>query len=131
MLANVWYLRARSDLQVDTTVQVILEVAMKISKIRYISPMEENDPVNDNIDVHVHLDDGRVYSFVVGTPSNMYSYMKEENLDYFVGIPFLLVKRITPENIERALQALVSEYDGRWLNTYGTLQCTKVNEIDD
>ncbi len=32
---------------------------MKIKEIRYPSPMEMNNPENDNIDVHVELDDGR------------------------------------------------------------------------
>jgi hypothetical protein len=104
---------------------------MKISKIEYISPLEECHPMNDNIDVLIHLVDGRVYSCVVATPNNIFWCMENEKLDYYFGVPPVFVARLTPENIERALQALVSEDDGRWLYTYGTLQEAKTNEIQD
>jgi hypothetical protein len=103
---------------------------MKISKIEYVSPLDEGHPMNDNIDVLVHLADGRVYSFVVATPNNIFWCMENEKLDYYFGVPPVFVERLTRENIERALQALVSEYDGRWVYTYGTLQEAKTNEIE-
>jgi hypothetical protein len=36
-------------------------------EIEYVSPLDDVDPENDNIDVHVRLDDGRVYSFLLAT----------------------------------------------------------------
>lgn len=95
---------------------------MKIYRVEYVSPWEGIDPENDNIDVFVHFPDGRVYSFIVATPNNIYWCMENEKRDYYFGIPPVFVVNLTPENIERALQALVSDYDGRWLNVYGTLQ---------
>jgi hypothetical protein len=95
---------------------------MKISKIEYVSPLGEAHPMNDNIDVLVRLVDGRVYSFIVATPNNIFWCMENEKIDYYFGVPPVFVARLTAENIERALKALVSEYDGRWLNIYGTLQ---------
>ncbi|HXG95240.1 MAG TPA: hypothetical protein VNN73_23085 [Blastocatellia bacterium] len=95
---------------------------MKIIEVKYLSPLEENNPENDNIDVLMTLDDGRVYSFVIATPNNIYWCMENEGIDYFFGIPPVLVKSITRENIERALEALITENDGKWLDVYGTLQ---------
>jgi hypothetical protein len=95
---------------------------MKISKIEYVSPLGEAYQMNDNIDVLVHLVDGRVYSFVVATPNNISWCMENEKIDYYFGVPPVFVARLTAENIERALKALISEYDGRWLHIYGTLQ---------
>jgi uncharacterized membrane protein YpjA len=103
-------------------------VQMKISKIEYVSQLGEVHTTNDNIDVLVHLSNGRVYSFIVATPNNIFWCMENEKIDYYFGVPPVFVATLTPENIERALQALVSENDGRWLSVYGTLQ--KQNTID-
>jgi hypothetical protein len=101
---------------------------MQILKIEFISPLDESHPLNDNIDVLVHLDDGTVYSFVVATPNNIFWCMENEKLDYYFGVPPVFVETLSRDNIERALHALVSEYDGRWVNIYGTLQSTKTDE---
>lgn len=96
---------------------------MKIKEIRYPSPMAENDPENDNIDVHVELDDGRIYSFVVATPNNIFWCMANEGIDYFFSYPpIVFVHLITPDNIERALQALLRERKEMWLALYGVPQ---------
>jgi hypothetical protein len=36
---------------------------MKIEHIQFVSPVEDVNLDNDNIDVHVYLEDGHVYSF--------------------------------------------------------------------
>ena len=95
---------------------------MLISKIEYISPLLENYPLNDNIDVLVYLDDGRAYSFVVATPNNIFWCMENENVDYYFGVPPVFVATLTSDNIERALHALFSESEGKWISVYGTLQ---------
>ena len=95
---------------------------MEISRIEYVSPLGEADPLNDNIDVHVYFADGRIYSFVVATPNNIYWCMENEGRDYFFGIPPVFVAKLTQENIERAFEALVADYNGRWIDIYGTLQ---------
>ena len=91
-------------------------------RIEPVSPLDKEAPENGNIDVFVRLDDGRVYSLLVATPNNIYSCMDNEGIDYFFGVPPLFVKVLTRENIETAVRALVSEYGGRWLEVYGTLQ---------
>ena len=91
-------------------------------RVEFVTPLGDIDAENDNCDVHLHLDDGRVYSFVVATPQNLFWCMDNEGRDYFFGIPPVLVKRLTREIVERALAALASEDGGRWLSVYGTLQ---------
>jgi hypothetical protein len=49
-----------------------------VSEIRYLSPLQEVNVDNDNIDVHVRLDDGRVFSLVVATPNNIFWCMANE-----------------------------------------------------
>jgi hypothetical protein len=90
-----------------------------IKSINYLSDWAEVDSLNDNIDVNVVLDDGRQYTFVVATPNNVFWCMENEGQDYFFGAPMLFVKSLTVENVERAVRAIVSEDDGRWLGIYG------------
>ena len=96
---------------------------MQIQRIDYPSPVDQVDPENDNIDVHVYLVDGRVYSFLVATPNNIFWCMENEGTDYFFGFPPpIFVTRLTRENVERALHALVSEDKIKSLEVYGILQ---------
>jgi len=92
---------------------------MRINQIEYPTSPEECNPENDNVDVFVTLEDGRKYTFVVATPNNVFWCMDNEGVDYHFGDPMIFVKRLTRENIERALQAIVEEEGGRWLNIYG------------
>jgi hypothetical protein len=89
-------------------------------RIEFLSPEAEIDPKNDNVDVLLHLDDGRSYTFVVATPNNIYWCMDNEGNDYFFGQPPLFVRRLTRESVERALGVLLKE--PRWLEVYGSLQ---------
>ena len=93
---------------------------MKIASITYLSELAECNPENDNLDVHVLLDDGREFTFTVGTPNNIFWCMENEGIGYFFGEPILFVKNLTKENIERALESIVAEDGGRWLSTYGS-----------
>ncbi|MEP6961822.1 MAG: hypothetical protein ABI995_07085 [Acidobacteriota bacterium] len=90
--------------------------------IKVIGGLEEINPNNDNVDVHVYLDDGRIYSLLMATPSNLYWCMDNGATDYFFGMPPVFVKMLTPDNIDRAIKALVEEDGGRWLHVYGSLQ---------
>jgi hypothetical protein len=92
---------------------------MTIKEINYLSLFSEVNPENDNIDVHVMLKDGREFTFVIGTPNNIYWCMDNEKIDYFFGEPMIFVKRLTKENIERSIEAIASEDNGRWLEVYG------------
>jgi len=95
---------------------------MRIVGIRIISPMGDVDVENDNVDVHMHLEDGRVYSFLFATPKNIYRCMDNERIDFFFGVPPILVRQLTTENIRRALEALIAEDSDKWLEVYGVLQ---------
>lgn len=77
--------------------------------------LDDLNQEDDNYDVFVHLNDGRVFNITVGTPCNVYRCMESE--DYFLGYPFLLVRRLTPEIVATALQALAQ--DERFLAIYG------------
>ena len=92
-------------------------------RIEYVSPWADVDPEDDNIDVHVYLDDGRVYSLLVATPRNIDRCMEREGTDYFVAIPPpIFVSRLTEASIERAVMALVNDNEGRGLHAYAVLQ---------
>jgi hypothetical protein len=75
-----------------------------------------DNPEDDNVDVILRLDDGRVYTFVVATPKNIYRCMQNEGIDYFFGVPPFLLKVITPDAIRQAIDAVLSENGGRWLS---------------
>jgi hypothetical protein len=95
---------------------------LELLEVQYVSPIEEVDPENDNVDVHVQLSDGRCYGFVVATPNNIFQCMANEGVDYFFGVPVLFVRLLDEAHIERAIRALLSEEDGKWLRVYGVLQ---------
>ena len=90
--------------------------------IKYLTPPEMVNPENDNVDVHVHLDDGRVYSFVVATPNNIFWCMANEGIDYYFGTPPLFVRLLNRQCVENAIHAILTEDNGRWLQVYGVLQ---------
>jgi hypothetical protein len=91
-------------------------------KIDFASPEQNINPENDNVDVFLHLDNGRVYSFLVATPNNIYWCMDNESNDYHFGFPPLFVRTLTRANVERAMAALLE--DPRMLGIYGALQST-------
>jgi hypothetical protein len=91
----------------------------EIRSIEYLSLWDEIDPENDNLDVHVALVDGREFTFTVATPNNLFWCMDNEGIDYFFGEPMLFVKRLTRENIESAVRAILTEDGGRWASLYG------------
>jgi hypothetical protein len=92
---------------------------VKIKSIDYLCDLSEVNPEHDNLDVHVTLEDGREFTFVVATPNNVFWCMENEGIDYFFGEPMIFVKCLTAENIEKAVKAIVAEDNGRWLKVYG------------
>ena len=96
---------------------------MKIQRISYLSPIEDVDPENDNVDVCVEFDDGSARSFLIATPNNIFWCMENEGADYFFSYPPpVFVNRLTAENVERALKALLKEKKEFWLDLYGVRQ---------
>jgi len=92
----------------------------KILAINYLSDLAECNPENDNLDVHIVLEDGREFTFVVSTPNNISWCMENEGVDYFFGEPVVFVKNLTKENIERVMEKIVAEAGGKWLAVYGS-----------
>ena len=78
--------------------------------------------------MHIRLDDGRVFSLLVATPNNIFWCMDRAGVDYDFGTPPLFVKLLNRDCMERAIQALVAEDDGRWLEAYGALQTSAMDE---
>ena len=93
--------------------------SVDIKSITYLSDLSEVNPEHDNLDVKVVLEDGREFTFVVATPNNVFWCMENEGIDYFFGEPMLFVKCLTTENIEKAIKAIITEDNGRWLKVYG------------
>ena len=96
--------------------------------ITFPTSLEEINPENDNIDVFLDLKDGTSYTFVVCTPDNLKELMKRDGVPYCQpGYPFLVVERITKENVERLIEELIESGD-LFLKIYGTdleIQCEK------
>lgn len=105
--------------QKDTNRSQVQRNSAKIKSIKYLCELSDVNPEHDNIDVHVILDDGREFTFVVATPNNVFWCMENEGIDYFFGEPMLFVKCLTAENIEKTIKAIVEEGNGRWLKVYG------------
>jgi hypothetical protein len=95
---------------------------MKAVDIMFVSPYDEINPENDSVDVHVRLDDGRLFSFDVGTPNSIFFAMANEGIDYYFGVPTVFVRLLNRECVEKATHAIWSEDKGRCLEVYGTLQ---------
>jgi hypothetical protein len=93
---------------------------VRITSITYLSDLAEVNPENDNVDVHIAIDDGRQLTFTVATPNNVFWCMENEGIDYHFGEPMIFVKNLTRENVERALRKIVEEDNGRWLSLYGS-----------
>ena len=89
-------------------------------QIEFVSPEEQINPENDNVDVRLRLDDGRVFGLLVATPNNIYWCMDNGSTDFYFGVPPLFVRRITRQSVETAIAALLKE--PQWLSTYATQQ---------
>jgi len=89
-------------------------------RVEFVGPIERYNPDFDLADVFLHLDDGRTFAFDVATPNYIYWCMDNEGLDHYVGIRPVLVKRLTPEIVERALRAVVDAGE-ETLNAHGVL----------
>jgi hypothetical protein len=93
---------------------------MKITNIEFFSEVE--DIFDDNIDVGVKLEDGSDYVVVVATQKNLLTSMNNENSDFVSpGEPMIIVRKITKEVVQKAIEAYIEEEDGAYyLKLYGT-----------
>lgn len=92
---------------------------MKIKNIEWPLYFDRIEDVNnDNIDVFVELEDGMSYTMVITTPKYYYEYMDKERLDYIpASPPEIIVRRLTKENIRKAIETYVED-NAYWLKLY-------------
>ena len=105
---------------------------MKIKSIRYPTPLETiKDIEDDNIDVFIELENHYIYTLVVGTPLNLLSLMKKDNIDFSEpGRPFIIVEQLTKETIERAIKEY-SKDDAYWLKMYYLCSDFDIDTVND
>jgi len=105
---------------------------MKIESINFLSPIEDIEDIYDhNMDVSVNLENGRNYVVVVGTPKNLLRLMENEKSDFLSpGDPIVIVKKMTKEVVEEAIQAY-AEDDAYYLKFYSAELDTKTLDVLD
>ena len=92
---------------------------IKVIKIRIPYDLKFIDSENDSIDVFIDADDGYTYTLSLATPKNIQFLMDTRKMNYYgPGYPFIFVNKLTPESIERTIQAFAEEDGGYWLKFY-------------
>jgi hypothetical protein len=93
---------------------------MRVKKISFPVPLTNIENIyDDNIDVFVDLENGRSYTVVVGTYKNILSLLTQENSNFLPpGEPMIMVRKLTMEIIEEAIEAYTKDDDGYWLKLY-------------
>ena len=92
---------------------------MRVESINFLGPIEDIDDIFDyNMDVSVNLENCQNYVVVIGTPKNLLRLMENEKNDFLSpGDPIVIVKKMTKEVVEEAIQAY-AEDDGYYLKFY-------------
>lgn len=87
---------------------------MKIQSISFFNSLKDIEDIFDhNTDVAVQLENGRTYVVVVGAPKNLLRLIENENSDFLSpGNPIVIVKKMTKEVIEQAIQAYAEKMRG-------------------
>jgi len=103
---------------------------MRVESIDFLSPIEDIDDIfDDNMDVSVTLENGLNYLLVVGTPKNLLKLMENEKSDFLSpGEPIIIVKKMTKEVVEKAIQAY-AEGNGYYLKFYAAHFDTKTLDV--
>ena len=103
---------------------------MKIESINFLGSMEDIEDIFDyNMDVSVNLENGQNYVVVVGTPKNLLKLMANEKSDFLSpGDPIIIVKKMTKEIVEEAIQAY-AEDGGYYLKFYSAELDTKTLDV--
>ncbi len=80
---------------------------MEVKSITFLSDLEDvEDIFDDNIDVSINLENVLNYVLVVGTPKNLLRVMENEKSKLLSpGDPIVIVKKMTKEVVEEAIQA--------------------------
>jgi hypothetical protein len=106
---------------------------MKVESINFLSPIEDIDDIfDDNMDVSVNLENGLNYVVVVGTPKNLLRLMENEKSNFLSpGDPIVVVKKMTKEVVEEAIQAYADD-DAHYLKFYAAeLDIKTLNVLKD
>ena len=81
---------------------------MEVKNIEILYDLEKIDIENIDIDVFVTIEDGFSYNLSFATPKFFASVMDEEKSNYYgPGYPNIIVKKITKEIINEAVEAYV------------------------
>ncbi|WP_103931321.1 hypothetical protein [Bryocella elongata] len=97
---------------------------VELLSVEFVSLVDNVDPDDDNVDVHIHLRDGRAYSLLAATPKNIYRCMRDEGSEHFFSDPPpLLVNFLDEAHVRAAIEAMLVEKPDL-LVTYGVLQST-------
>jgi hypothetical protein len=106
---------------------------MKVESINFLSPIEDIDDIfDDNMDVSVNLENGLNYVVIVGTPKNLLRLMENEKSNFLSpGDPIVVVKKMTKEVVEEAIQAYADD-DAHYLKFYAAeLDIKTLNVLKD
>lgn len=106
---------------------------MKIKSITFLSDFKDvEDIFDDNMDVAVKLDDGHKYIVVVATQKNLLTLMDNEKSDFLSpGDPMIIVRKLTKEVVEKAIQAY-AEDEAYYLKFYAAeLDIKTLNLLND
>jgi hypothetical protein len=102
---------------------------MKVESITFFTSLEDIDIFDSNIDVCVTLEDGYDYVVVVATHKNLLTLMNNEKSDFLSpGDPLIIVKKLTKEDIEKAIEAY-AEDDAYYLKLYAASFDTKTLNV--
>lgn len=90
-----------------------------IKKISFPSSLKYvEDIYDDNLDVVVELEDGSEYIVTVATPKNFLTLMNRHEMDFLEpGCPFVIVRKLTMEVIEKAIDAHTQD-NAYWLKLH-------------
>lgn len=73
----------------------------------YATPYRPVDPLDDNIDIKVHLGGGEVYWGTLFTVGNVNRLLSQSNEGFFWAVDMVIVPDLLPESIEAAIRNLV------------------------
>jgi len=68
----------------------------------------------------VTLQDGFTLTIIVGTPKNLQYLMEKDKVNFYgLGLPWIIVQKLTKEIIQEAIKAYMNDQpEGYWLKLY-------------